>query len=120
MCVGFGQTLPGGQPAGQPGSPAGSGAVVHSCVPEWHAPFRYSIEVHRPTPTGTYRQVLSYKSATRYGDGNPLAVIDSEMPNIQKRLGLWKPGEPLPAPRLDGNGKPCANPTLKKTELWCE
>ena len=32
-------------------------------------------------------------------DGNPPAVIDSEMPNIEERLGLWRPGQRLPTPR---------------------
>jgi len=62
--------------------------------------------------------VLRFVSATRYGDGNPLAVIDAEMPNIQQRLGLWKPGQPLPTPTA--RDKPCTRPTLKRSALWCE
>ncbi len=27
-----------------------------------------------------YHQIMRYRSATRYGDGNPLAVIDCECP----------------------------------------
>ncbi len=63
--------------------------------------------------------MLRYRSATLYNDGNRLAVIDSEMPNIERRLGLWKPGEPIPTPKLGGNGKPCLKPTLRHTELSC-
>jgi hypothetical protein len=95
------------------------GSII-SAEPQEHLPYGYWIVVDKLMPTGAYRQVLRYGSATLYNDGNPLAVIDSEMPNIEMRLGLWKPGEPLPAPRLGGNGKPCLNPTLKHTELWCE
>jgi hypothetical protein len=58
--------------------------------------------------------VLRYRSATHYGDGNRLAVIDSEMPNIQKKLGLWKPGQKLPLPQAG-----CQRPRLVRTELWC-
>jgi hypothetical protein len=97
--------------------------VVHDeflRVPEEHLPYGFWIVVYKPSPTGTYRETLRYRSATRYNDGNPLAVIDSEMPNIERRLGFWKPGDPLPAPRLAGNGKPCTRPMLKHAELWCE
>jgi hypothetical protein len=93
---------------------------VITAEPEEHLPYGYWIVVYKPSPTGTYRETLRYRSATRYNDGNPLAVIDSEMPNIERRLGFWKPGDPLPAPRLAGNGKPCTRPMLKHAELWCE
>jgi len=36
------------------------------------------------------------------------------MPNILKRLRLWKPGQPLPLPA----GR-CPRPRLVKSELWC-
>lgn len=91
------------------------GAVI-SAEPTSNAPFGYWITVSRFTPARTYRQALRYRSATRYNDGNPLAVIDSEMPNIEQRLGLWKPGEPLPLPAH----KACPKPHLTRLELWCE
>ena len=94
------------------------GSVI-TAEPQPHRPFGYWMVVSKLTAADTYRPVLRYRSATLYNDGNPLAVIDSEMPNIQRRLGLWKPGAPLPAPRLVGDGKPCLNPTLKHSELWC-
>jgi hypothetical protein len=94
------------------------GSVI-TAEPQEHQPYGYWIVVNQLTGAGAYHQVLRYRSATLYSDGNPLAVIDSEMPNIEGRLGLWKPGEPLPAPRLDGKGKPCIKPTLKHSELWC-
>lgn len=78
------------------------------------APFGFWIIVNRLAPTGHYRKVLRYRSATHYGDGNPLAVIDSEMPNIQQRLGLWRPGRPLPLP-----ARGCRRPRLIDHELWC-
>ena len=58
--------------------------------------------------------MLRYRITTRYGDGNPLALIDSEMPNIQMRLVLIKPGGQLPLPA----GK-CPNERLIKRALWC-
>jgi len=86
---------------------------VISAEPTQNFPYGYWVVVSR-LDGGAYRQVLRYRSATRYGDGNPLAVIDSEMPNIQARLGLWRPGQPLPLPK----GK-CSKPHLVKTALWC-
>ena len=88
---------------------------VISAEPTQDAPYGYWIEVDAPTPAYAYRQVLRYRSATRYGDGNPLAVIDSEMPNTLQRLGRWRPGEPLPLP-----AGACPNPHLVKTALWCK
>ena len=88
----------------------GAMIAVH---PTDNAPFGYWVSVHRPAADYRYRQVLRYRSATVYNDGNPLAVIDSEMPNILRHLGMWRPGRPIPAP------KRCRNPHLVKTELWC-
>jgi hypothetical protein len=82
--------------------------------PTENAPFGYWITVHRLSPSYRYRPILRYRSATMYGDENPLAVIDSEMPNIQQRLGLWRPDRPLPLP-----AKGCPKPRLVKMELWC-
>jgi hypothetical protein len=61
-----------------------------------------------------YRRVLRYRSATRYGDGNRLAVIDSEMPGILRHFGLWRPGDPLPTPA------DCTHPVLRHAEEWCQ
>ncbi len=82
--------------------------------PTRDAPFGFWIVVSAPAGTAGYRQVLRYRSATRYSDGNPLAVIDSDMPNIEQRLGVWRPGSPLPLPP-----GPCARPHLVRAELWC-
>lgn len=90
------------------------GAMI-SAEPTDNAPFGYWITVSLPGPGSRYRQLLRYRSATIYGDGNPLAVIDSEMPSIQQRLRLWHPGGamiPLPT-------KQCPAPRLIKHELWC-
>ena len=89
------------------------GAII-SAEPTRDAPFAFWITVNTLTRDFTYRQALRYRSATRYGDGNRLAVIDSEMPNIQRRLGRWRPGRPLPRPAHD-----CARPHLIGMELWC-
>ncbi|WP_442679768.1 hypothetical protein ACSBM8_00755 [Sphingomonas sp. ASY06-1R] len=81
--------------------------------PTADAPFAYWVTVNALTPAQTYRQILRYRSATRYGDGNGLEVIDSEMLNIQRRLGVWRPGMRLPLPPH------CPQPRLIRTELWC-
>ena len=90
---------------------------VISADPTNKAPYGYWIVVSRFTSAQTYQQVLRYRSATTYNDGNNLAVIDSEMPNIERRLGLWKLGQPLPLPAH--RAKPCEHPALKHMELWC-
>lgn len=82
--------------------------------PADHQPWRYWVSVNVLTPAYRYRQALRYRSATGYGDGNPLPVIDSEMLNIEARLDLWRKGMPLPLP-----AGPCPRPHLVKMELWC-
>jgi len=93
------------------------GAVI-SAEPTDNAPYAYWIAVNKFTPELGYRQVLRYRSATRYNDGNALPVIDSEMPTIERRLGLWRPGSSLPLP--PPTTRPCPRPHLKDAELWCE
>ncbi len=78
-------------------------------------PFTYVLTVSRMSAKGVFAPILRYRTATRYGDGNALSVIDSDMPNLQKRLGLWRPGQPLPVPAAK-----CPKPHLVKMELWCE
>jgi hypothetical protein len=95
----------------------GSGPLrgdVISAEPTDDKPYAFWVSVSELTPAYTYVQVLRYRSATRYGDGNPLAVIDSEMANIEGRLRLWRPGAPLPLPAGS-----CPKPRLTKMELWC-
>lgn len=86
---------------------------VVSVEPTQDAPFGFWVVVNAPA-NGGFTAVLRYRSATRYGDGNPLAVIDSEMPNMAQRLGLWNPGSPLPLP-----AGACPSPHLVKMALWC-
>jgi hypothetical protein len=78
---------------------------VIAAEPTDDAPYAYWIAVSR-LGAGGYAQALRYRSATRYGDGNPLSVIDSEMPNILQRLGLWRSGSPPPLP-----AEPCQSRT---------
>lgn len=89
------------------------GAII-SAEPASDAPFGFWITVDRLGRGNRYWQVLRYRSATIYGDGNPLAVIDSEMPNIQQQLGLWRPGTKPPLP-----AGACPKPRIVKRELWC-
>jgi len=85
---------------------------IISVEPTADAPFGFWVSVNTLPSGYAYKQVLRYRSATHYGDGNPLAVIDSEMPNIEQRLGVWRSGSPLPLPTA-----PCPKPHLIKTEL---
>jgi hypothetical protein len=87
---------------------------IISVDPTDNAPYGYWVTVNILTPKHTYKSLLRYRSATHYGDNNPLAVIDSEMPNIEQRLGYWKPGMALPLPP-----GPCPKPRLIHMELWC-
>jgi hypothetical protein len=87
---------------------------IVSVEPTDNAPFGYWMSVNAPAADGMYKEILRYRSATTYNDGNPLSTIDSEMANIQKRLGLWKAGDPLPLPERD-----CPKPHLIRMELWC-
>lgn len=89
------------------------GAIL-SAVPTSDAPFGFWITVNRMGSNGRYASILRYRSGTHYGDGNSLAVIDSEMPETLRRLKLWRPGRPLPLP--DG---PCPKPRLVQRVLWC-
>lgn len=88
---------------------------IISVDPTENAPYGYWVTVNALTPHYTYKTVLRYRSATHYGDNNPLAVIDSEMPNMERRLGYWKPGMALPLP---SGG--CPRPRLIRMELWCK
>ena len=82
--------------------------------PTSSAPFGFWISVYAgKTKDGYSHTALRYRSATHYGDGNHLAVIDSEMPGILRRVGLWRPGDPLPAP------PGCSRPVLRHGEEWC-
>lgn len=87
---------------------------IISIDPTENAPYAYWVTVSVLSPQYAYKTALRYRSATHYGDGNPLAVIDSEMPNIEHRLGYWKSGMALPLP---SGG--CPRPRLVRMELWC-
>jgi hypothetical protein len=82
--------------------------------PTASVPF-YWISVYGWNGTNQYSQrAPRFRSATRYGDGNRLAVIDSDMPEILRRMGLWQAGDPLPAP------PGCDHPVLRHGEEWCQ
>ena len=83
--------------------------------PTANAPFGYWVTVAQANgSTAPYRTVLHYRSATHYNDGNALPVIDSEMPQILRRLSLWRPGQNLPLPASG-----CPKPALRNGALWC-
>ena len=82
--------------------------------PTSSAPFGFWISVYASNAKDVFSRLLRYRSSTRYGDGNHLAVIDSEMPGILRRMGLWRPGDPLPVPAG------CSRPVLRHGEEWCQ
>jgi len=86
--------------------------------PTSDAPFAYFVEVYKRTSEREYSRVLKYRSNTRYGDGNPLAVIDSDMPETLRRFGLWKTGDALPVPPRMPRG--CTRLVMRKGVEWCE
>lgn len=86
--------------------------------PTSHAPYVYWVEVYAAGESGQFARILKYRSHTRYGDGNPLPVIDSEMPAIMERLGVWRPGNALPVPLNMPSG--CGQLVLRHAEEWCE
>lgn len=85
--------------------------------PTENAPYTYWIEVYRAGNSGQYDRILRYRAHTGYSDGNPLAVADSEMPEILRRLGLWQPGDALPVPAHLPKG--CRDLFMRKGEEWC-
>lgn len=82
--------------------------------PTSSAPFGFWISIYASNAKDVFSRLLRYRSSTRYGDGNHLAVIDSEMPGILQRMGLWRPGDPLPVPAG------CSRPLLRHGEEWCQ
>lgn len=87
---------------------------IISVDPTENAPYGYWVTVSVLTAQYTYKTALRFRSATHYGDHNSLAVIDSEMPNIERHLGYWKSGMALPLP-----SGACPKPHLIRMELWC-
>jgi hypothetical protein len=99
----------------------GNGPLLGSVIaayPTDDAPFTYFVEVYQKVSGSEYSRVLRYRGNTRYGDGNPLAVIDSEMPQTLRRLGLWKIGDALPVPPRMPRG--CTRLVMRKGVEWCE
>lgn len=86
--------------------------------PTSEAPYAYWVDVYAPGRSGRYTRILRYRSITRYGDGNALAVADSEMPEIMRRLGFWKPGDALPVPPHEPRG--CGGLVMRRGEEWCK
>jgi hypothetical protein len=93
------------------------GSVIVA-YPTSDAPFTYFVDVYKRTSDGEYSRALRYRGHTGYADGNPLAVIDSEMPETLRRLGLWKTGDTLPVPPSVPGG--CTRLVMRKGVEWCE
>ena len=98
-----------------------SGPLLGSVVvasPADGPPFTYLVEVYTRMADGEYSRTLRYRGRTGYGDGNSLAVIDSEMPETLRRMGLWKTGDALPVPPSLPAG--CMRLVLRGGVEWCE
>ena len=91
------------------------GSVIVA-YPTSDAPFTYFVEVYKRTSDSGYSRALRYRGHTAYGDGNPLAVIDSEMPETLRQLGLWKAGYALPVPPSMPVG--CSRLVMRKGVEW--
>jgi hypothetical protein len=77
--------------------------------------YRYHITVYHLQGPG-FTRIFDYDGNSRYGDGNQMAVIDAEMPEILQRLKLWKRGDPLPLPAR----AQCNSLVMKHGVEWCE
>ncbi len=86
--------------------------------PTSRAPYVYLVDVYRRVSNRDYVLALQFRSKTRQGDGNPLAVIDSEMPEILRRFGFWKTGDALPVPPSMPEG--CKGLVIRQGLVWCE
>lgn len=98
-----------------------SGPLIGDVIvadPTSNAPFTYWVEIYKRKRSGRYERLLRYRGKTGYADGNPLAVIDSEMPEILWRLKLWMPGQDLPVPPKMPAG--CTRLFMRKGVEWCE
>jgi HEAT repeat protein len=80
-------------------------------------PYHYSIHLYGFSKAGKYAETLHFTGGTVYGDGNPLAVIDSEMPELLRRLHLWKPSEPPPVPPV--MPQRCSALEMRGRTEWC-
>jgi hypothetical protein len=99
----------------------GSGPLQGSVIlaePTIKAPSRYWVEVFARGAGANYVRILRYRTLTGYNDGNPLAVIDSEMIEILRRMGKWKPGHPFPKQADPPDN--CAKLELRRGVLWCK
>ncbi|MGA8709499.1 MAG: hypothetical protein WB646_21220 [Steroidobacteraceae bacterium] len=79
------------------------------------APYRYHILIYRLVDS-QYVQILEYDGKSKYNDGNPMPVIDAEMAEIERRLHLWKSGDPLPIPVRTQ----CGRVVMKHGLEWCD
>ena len=93
-----------------------SGDIAVSRAPT-RAPYHYDIVIYRPSKAGKYFEILKFTGKTRYGDGNQLAVIDSEMPEIERRLHLWRPEDPPPTPPEMPTR--CTTVEMRNGVEWC-
>jgi len=90
---------------------------VIAVYPTGEAPYRYHVEVYKRGAIGDYEQILKYRGKTGYNDGNPLAVIDSQMLETLRRLGLWKTTDALPVPPKMPAA--CTRLVMRKNVEWC-
>lgn len=101
------------------GGPLAGDVILNQLTYSW--PYRYEIIVYKLLRSAHYVKVLDYKGNSTEGDGNTLAVIDAEMPEIERRLGFWRRGQTLPEISQDEIPSQCTTPLrLQKGLEWCD
>jgi hypothetical protein len=99
--------------------PLAGDVILNRLTSPW--PYRYKIIVYRLVSSERYIKVLDYNGNTTEGDGNALAVIDAEMPEIEHRLGYWEKGDALPNIPPANIPSQCKTPIrIQKGLAWCD
>lgn len=96
--------------------PLAGDVIANNDTGRW--PYPYEIMVYKFLRSENYVRILDYNSKAKYRDGNPLKVIDEEMPEIERRMGVWRPGEPLPVPPQMPSS--CRTIELHDGIEWCK
>ena len=98
--------------------PLAGDVVLDRAASFW--PYRYEIVVYQLLSSERYVKVLDYLGKATEGDKNALWPIDAEMPEIEKRLGYWEPGDPLPVSPKAASPE-CKTPVRLQDGLaWCD
>jgi hypothetical protein len=99
--------------------PLAGDVILDQLTRSW--PYRYQITVYRLTEAVRYNEVISYAGQSKEGDGNTLAVIDAEMPEIEFRLSIPNSFQKPPVIPSEYVPSTCAGRIYLKQKLeWCD